>query len=95
MWWLTQNTADQSEGRKQAHACAHVPSGFTSIKDGERFESFFRPGGVNNNNEPASIFLSYTMAEGINLQSADGLVMLGITSSFQAMVDGHDRIDFA
>ena len=94
LYVVADENTDQSEGVSKRNGMpARMFSGFTSIKDGERIESFFRPGGVNNNNEPASIFLSYTMAEGINLQSADGLVMLGITSSFQAMVQGMGRID--
>ena len=48
-----------------------------AITHGKSVESYFRPGGKNAPDGPASVFLTYKMAEGINLQSADTLVLLG------------------
>jgi hypothetical protein len=69
------------------------PDGFRRIKDGKNVESFFRPGGRNAPDGPASVFLTYKMAEGINLQSADTLVLLGVTSNLKELIQGLGRID--
>jgi superfamily II DNA or RNA helicase len=39
------------------------------------------------------VFLTYKMAEGINLQSADTLVLLGVTSNLKELIQGLGRID--
>lgn len=67
--------------------------GFRRIKQGKSVESFFRPGGKNAPEGPASVFLTYKMAEGINLQSADTLVLLGVTSNLKELIQGLGRID--
>lgn len=67
--------------------------GFQRIKQGKSVESFFRPGGKNAPHGPASVFLTYKMAEGINLQSADTLVLLGVTSNLKELIQGLGRID--
>ena len=69
------------------------PDGFRRIKDGKSVESYFRPGGKNAPDGPASVFLTYKMAEGINLQSADTLVLLGVTSNLKELIQGLGRID--
>lgn len=69
------------------------PDGFRRIKDGKSVESYFRPGGRNAPDGPASVFLTYKMAEGINLQSADTLVLLGVTSNLKELIQGLGRID--
>lgn len=69
------------------------PDSFQRIKDGKSVESFFRPGGESAPVGPASVFLTYKMAEGINLQSADTLVLLGITSNLKELIQGLGRID--
>lgn len=69
------------------------PDGFRRIKDGKSVESYFRPGGRNAPEGPASVFLTYKMAEGINLQSADTLVLLGVTSNLKELIQGLGRID--
>lgn len=69
------------------------PDGFRRIKDGKNVESYFRPGGRNAPDGPASVFLTYKMAEGINLQSADTLVLLGVTSNLKELIQGLGRID--
>lgn len=69
------------------------PDGFRRIKQGKSVESYFRPGGKNAPDGPASVFLTYKMAEGINLQSADTLVLLGVTSNLKELIQGLGRID--
>ncbi|SDI96507.1 Type III restriction enzyme, res subunit [Lutimaribacter saemankumensis] len=69
------------------------PDGFKRITHGKSVESYFRPGGKNAPDGPASVFLTYKMAEGINLQSADTLVLLGITSNLKELIQGLGRID--
>lgn len=61
------------------------------IPTGQKLEKLFRKGGT----APAraTAFLSYAMAEGINLQSADALVLLGVTSNLTQLVQGLGRID--
>lgn len=65
--------------------------GFKRITHGKSVESYFRPGGKNAPEGPASVFLTYKMAEGINLQSADTLVLLGITSNLKELIQGLGR----
>ncbi|EAQ26048.1 hypothetical protein ROS217_12766 [Roseovarius sp. 217] len=69
------------------------PDGFRRITNGKSVESYFRPGGKNAPEGPASVFLTYKMAEGINLQSADTLVLLGVTSNLKELIQGLGRID--
>lgn len=69
------------------------PDGFRRITHGKSVESYFRPGGKNAPDGPASVFLTYKMAEGINLQSADTLVLLGVTSNLKELIQGLGRID--
>ena len=69
------------------------PDGFNRIKQGKSVESYFRPGGKNEPKGPASVFLTYKMAEGINLQSSDTLVLLGLTSNLKELIQGLGRID--
>lgn len=70
-----------------------APDGFRRITHGKSVESYFRPGGKNAPHGPASVFLTYKMAEGINLQSADTLVLLGVTSNLKELIQGLGRID--
>lgn len=69
------------------------PDSFRRITHGKSVESYFRPGGKNAPDGPASVFLTYKMAEGINLQSADTLVLLGVTSNLKELIQGLGRID--
>ncbi|WP_424931223.1 DEAD/DEAH box helicase family protein [Amaricoccus macauensis] len=69
------------------------PDSFRRITQGKAVESYFRPGGKNAPPGPASIFLTYKMAEGINLQSSDTLVLLGVTSNLKELIQGLGRID--
>ncbi|WP_425046500.1 DEAD/DEAH box helicase family protein [Primorskyibacter sp. S87] len=69
------------------------PTRFVRIKDGKSVESYFRPGGSKSPTGPSSVFLTYKMAEGINLQSADTLVLLGATSNLKELIQGLGRID--
>lgn len=70
-----------------------TPDSFKRIKEGRSVESYFRPGGKNAPQGAASVFLTYKMAEGINLQSADTLVLLGATSNLKELIQGLGRID--
>lgn len=67
--------------------------GFQRITAGRSVEQFFRPGGKKAPVGPASVFMTYKMAEGINLQSADTLVLLGVTSNLKELIQGLGRID--
>ncbi|WP_170790468.1 hypothetical protein [Ruegeria lacuscaerulensis] len=69
------------------------PDTFERITQGKSVESYFRPGGKNAPDGPASVFLTYKMAEGINLQSSDTLVLLGLTSNLKELIQGLGRID--
>ena len=69
------------------------PDGFERIASGKSVEQFFRPGGRKAPKGPASVFMTYKMAEGINLQSADTLVLLGLTSNLKELIQGLGRID--
>ena len=66
---------------------------FERIANGRSVESYFRPGGRKAPKGPASVFMTYKMAEGINLQSADTLVLLGLTSNLKELIQGLGRID--
>ncbi|WP_170592146.1 DEAD/DEAH box helicase family protein [Ruegeria arenilitoris] len=69
------------------------PDSFERIDEGKSVESYFRPGGRKAPKGPASIFMTYKMAEGINLQSSDTLVLLGVTSNLKELIQGLGRID--
>ena len=66
---------------------------FERIANGRSVESYFRPGGRKAPKGPASVFMTYKMAEGINLQSGDTLVLLGLTSNLKELIQGLGRID--
>lgn len=59
---------------------------------GEAAEELFGHGGRRNDGGRAVIFLTYAMAEGINLQSTDALVVLGLTPDVKHVVQGLGRI---
>lgn len=66
---------------------------FQRIAKGKSVEAYFRPGGRKAPKGPASVFMTYKMAEGINLQSGDTLVLLGLTSNLKELIQGLGRID--
>lgn len=86
---------NQTKGDERAVKAifGNVPDGFRRITNGKSLESYFRPGGKNAPEGPASVFLTYKMAEGINLQSADTLILLGVTSNLKELIQGLGRID--
>ena len=89
-------TSGETEGgrrRARLDVLGDGDPGFKTIKQGHRIEDFFRPGGRKSDGSPASVFMTYQMAEGINLQSADALVLLGITSNLKDLLQGMGRID--
>jgi hypothetical protein len=84
----------KEEARRAVGAiCGGEERHFRQIKDGDKIEAHFRPGGERAPDGDASIFLTYQMAEGINLQSADALVLLGVTSNLKELIQGLGRID--
>ncbi len=86
---------NQTKGEKRAVKAifGEGKDSFERIKQGKSVESYFRPGGRNAPDGPASVFLTYKMAEGINLQSSDTLVLLGVTSNLKELIQGLGRID--
>lgn len=66
---------------------------FERITNGKSVEAYFRPSGQKAPKGPASVFMTYKMAEGINLQSGDTLVLLGLTSNLKELIQGLGRID--
>lgn len=73
--------------------CGNDAVSFERIVSGKSVESYFRPGGRKAPKGPASVFMTYKMAEGINLQSGDTLVLLGLTSNLKELIQGLGRID--
>ncbi|MDV7144735.1 hypothetical protein R3X27_18800 [Tropicimonas sp. TH_r6] len=73
--------------------CGRDAGSFERIANGKSVEAYFRPGGPKAPKGPASVFMTYKMAEGINLQSADTLVLLGLTSNLKELIQGLGRID--
>lgn len=73
--------------------CGEGARHFRQIKDGDKIEAYFSAGAKKAPDGDASIFLTYQMAEGINLQSADALVLLGVTSNLKELIQGLGRID--
>ena len=71
----------------------HDAPSFHSIRKGTDIEAFFRAGGRKAPSGPASAFMTYQMAEGINLQSAEALVAIGLTANIRELVQGLGRID--
>ncbi|SEL62717.1 hypothetical protein SAMN05444413_11242 [Roseivivax marinus] len=85
--------AGESRRRAREDIVGGETPGFAAIRQGHLIEEFFRPGGKRNDERSASVFLTYQMAEGINLQSADALVLLGVTSNLKDLLQGMGRID--
>jgi hypothetical protein len=73
--------------------CGEGVRHFRQIKDGDKIEAHFSAGAKKAPDGDASIFLTYQMAECINLQSADALVLLGVTSNLKELIQGLGRID--
>ncbi|MDE0591384.1 DEAD/DEAH box helicase family protein [Halocynthiibacter sp. C4] len=86
---------NQTKGENRAVKAifGDAPDSFERIVSGKSVEQFFRPGGKKAPKGPASIFMTYKMAEGINLQSSDTLVLLGVTSNLKELIQGLGRID--
>lgn len=83
----------QSESNALADLLGTDAVSFERIANGSSVESYFRPGGLKAPKGSASVFMTYKMAEGINLQSGDTLVLLGITSNLKELIQGLGRID--
>ncbi len=83
----------KGEASALADLCGKNSGSFERIKNGRSVESYFRPGGRKAPKGPASVFMTYKMAEGINLQSGDTLVLLGLTSNLKELIQGLGRID--
>jgi len=63
------------------------------IEKGKHVEGFFRAGSGSRAEGKVSVFMTYQMAEGINLQSCDTLVGLGLTSNVTNLIQGLGRVD--
>jgi len=83
----------KGEGGALLDTCGVDAGSFKRIANGKSVESYFRPGGRKAPKGPASVFMTYKMAEGINLQSGDTLVLLGLTSNLKELIQGLGRID--
>lgn len=83
----------KGEASALADLCGKNAGSFQRIANGRSVESYFRPGGRKAPKGPASVFMTYKMAEGINLQSGDTLVLLGLTSNLKELIQGLGRID--
>lgn len=89
-----QGKSDGGEAKRAlTDVCGVAKPSYKAIKKGADVEAFFRDGGSKSPKGPASAFMTYQMAEGINLQSADALVLLGVTSNLKDLIQGLGRID--
>ncbi|MEP4035877.1 hypothetical protein [Pseudophaeobacter sp.] len=89
-----QGTSDGGEAKRAlTDVCRVSKPSYKAIKKGADVEAYFRDGGKKSPKGPASAFMTYQMAEGINLQSADALVLLGVTSNLKDLIQGLGRID--
>ena len=89
-----QGTSDGGEAKRAlTDVCGVSKPSYKAIKKGSDVEAYFRDGGKKSPKGPASAFMTYQMAEGINLQSADALVLLGVTSNLKDLIQGLGRID--
>ena len=89
-----QGTSDGGEAKRAlADVCGISKPSYKAIKKVSDVEAYFRDGGKKSPTGPASAFMTYQMAEGINLQSADALVLLGVTSNLKDLIQGLGRID--
>lgn len=89
-----QGTSDGSEAKRAlTDVCGVSTPSYKAIRKGADVEAYFRDGGKRSPKGPASAFMTYQMAEGINLQSADALVLLGVTSNLKDLIQGLGRID--
>ena len=66
---------------------------FEWFAQGHRIEPLFSHKGEDRVEGSASVFMTYQMAEGVNLQSCDTLVCLGVASSMVQLVQGLGRVD--
>lgn len=60
---------------------------------GEVIEDMFSEHGKMRTHESVSVFLTYQMAEGVNMQSCDTLVSISVASSMVHLIQGLGRID--
>lgn len=66
---------------------------FERIVNGKSVESYFRPGGRKAPKGPASVFMTYKMAEGINLQSGELALLSGREAFTMLHLKGTDARD--
>ena len=67
---------------------------FTERKDGKNAQEYFaKDGSKSNTDAHRAVFMTYHMAEGINLQSASAMGLISVTSDLTHMVQGMGRID--
>ncbi|WP_138471659.1 phospholipase D family protein [Poseidonocella sp. HB161398] len=78
-----------------AVGAAHgTPPGIHRLRRGEEAQDFFgRDGGKADRGRKRALFMTFQMAEGINLQMASALGILGVTSDIKSLIQGLGRID--
>lgn len=81
----------QADMRRAVQSLTGGKTHFTRVNSGAKGQEWFAEGGDKSPKGPASAFLTYAMAEGINLQSADALVLLGATSNIRELIQGLGR----
>jgi len=68
-------------------------SSYIHKTDGKVIEDLFSEEGKKRTSKSVSIFMTYQMAEGVNMQTCDTLVCLGVASSMTHIIQGLGRID--
>lgn len=66
---------------------------FTRLDRGDRAQEHFAIDGIRRTDGTQALFLTYEMAEGVNLQQAQALCLIDVTSNIRNMVQGLGRID--
>ncbi len=69
-----------------------VPS-YTRSRSGSVIEDLFSEDGKKRTGGSVSVFMTYQMAEGVNMQSCDTLVSISVASSMVHLIQGLGRID--
>lgn len=70
-----------------------APHLFTRLDRGERAQDHFAIDGARRTDATQALFLTYEMAEGVNLQQAQALCLIDVTSNIRNMIQGLGRID--
>jgi len=66
---------------------------YTRKTEGRVIENLFSEDGIKRTSKSVSIFMTYQMAEGVNMQTCDTLVCISVASSMIHIIQGLGRID--